>query len=175
MPKKTVAIIYLMFFLVLLVGGSWGFFFGNYINQEPIANQDNIAMEDNFVVGETLHNPYGNNFKMPFKNKKDGETYFATITALTATKEKEADINNIEDYNEHYAFYRYIYKVKITGNVDKELAIKTLRITCSLGCSGFTYSVDAAVDSGGSFQGEVLVRIDSNENVIIPRQVTIYS
>ena len=146
----------------------------NELTEAQVRAMIKEAMDDKFVVGETLQNPVGNNFKMPFE--KDEQIYYATITTLTATKEKVADINNINDFTHEYPFYayyysRYVYKVKITGKIDKKFAKKSLELLVDFDCANFGCTVRTTINSDGSFQGEALVSSNVHANAVFPSAI----
>ena len=116
--------------------------------KDTSSNQnEEIKSNDTFKAGDVLSCPYGDSFKFLIMGSVSGNSDFVTITNLKATKEKEADLNNQwdylsdfftstnprpfydgYDYQHGFGFARYIYAVKISGEIDKKYAGKTLII-----------------------------------------------
>ena len=140
--------------------------------QEEIKANDASSINE-FKPGDKLSTPSGGNFKLPISGY---DNHFATITLLDVTKKKEADISDLNDYW-HYGgspyYLRYIYEVKINGNVDKKFAGKEIFIGLEFENYSEFSPESTTINADGAFSFTYLAYSNKNENVIIPHHAYI--
>ena len=176
--KKTLAIILSIVFLVCLTACDNTS--SNNLNeehirkivQEEIAKND-VSSTDDFKAGDKLYNPLGNNFKLPINGQKN---YFATITSLEVTKKKEAEVSNLNDYKTYsdmnfYYFERYLYEVKIQGEVDNNFSGQNLNVCIRFEKDNEGEIGTTIVKDDGSFSLNFIACSNTNENIVIPYSV----
>lgn len=145
------------------------------INVDEITQKvlDSINTQKQFRIGEKLYNPLGDSFKLPIE-RQEGE--YATITSVSATKLKIADITNLDDYYHNY-YYRYMYEVTVTGKVDKKFANQTIKVRMQ-----FEYYTEpygrgnggsTKIKNDGTFSIKYIAHSNANENTIIPNSIYI--
>ncbi|MEE0839948.1 MAG: hypothetical protein U0L72_05275 [Acutalibacteraceae bacterium] len=174
--KKFLSIILSIFFVVGLT--ACGNTSSNSLNEEQIRKiiqeemaKNDVTSEDEFQIGDKLFNPLGNNFKLPINGQ---ENCFATITNIEVTKKKEAEASNLDDYKSvlnFYYFERYLYEVKMEGNVDNDFSGKEINICIRFEKDDEGEIGTAIVKDDGSFSLNFIAYSNTNENVIIPYSV----
>ena len=145
------------------------------INVDEITQKvlDSINTQKQFRIGEKLYNPLGDSFKMPIE-WQEGE--YATITSVSATKLKIADITNLDDYYHNY-YYRYMYEVTVTGKVDKKFANQTIGVRMQFEYYTEPYGLgnggSTKIKNDGTFSIKYIAHSNANENTIIPNSIYI--
>ncbi len=84
--------------------------------------------------GGKVKSTVGSSFKLPIVGTDD-QVYSLKVSSFEVSK-KEADSDNIDDYNyvkatDCYYFTKFIYNIKLEGEIDKVFAGETLEIRFS--------------------------------------------